>query len=265
MAKNSGIDWTDHTWNPFQGCRKVSPGCAHCYMYRDKKRYGQDPATVIRSKPGTFNAPLHWKEPAKVFVCSWSDFFIEDADEWREEAWDIMRATPHLTYMLLTKRPENIKGRLPMSYEAFGGGWPLKNVWLGVTVESQEMADKRIPLLLQVPAAMRFISVEPMIGPVDLTMIHPEGKLYHQNCLNGWAHDGAFFKDNPDAYPGDEKIDWVICGGESGPDARWMAHEWAFELKKQCLNAGVPFFMKQMARKEPIPEFLQGREFPRSI
>ena len=121
MARNSGIDWTDHTWNPWQGCRKVSPGCANCYMYRDKRHFGQDPTTVVRSKPATFNAPLKWKDQARVFVCSWSDFFIEDADPWRGEVWQIMRQTPHLTYMLLTKRLENISARLP-------DDWPLKNI-----------------------------------------------------------------------------------------------------------------------------------------
>ena len=245
MAKNSGIDWTDHTWNPWQGCRKVSPGCANCYMYRDKKRYGQDPATVIRSSKATFNAPLRWKYPARVFVCSWSDFFIEDTDEWRDDAWEIMRQTPHLTYQILTKRPENIADRLP-------AGWPFKNVWLGVTAENQEMADKRIPILLQTPSALHFVSVEPMVGPVDFNAI-PAFDLPGIEFLGTVSHYDA---------PWDEYISWVICGGESGPDARWMAHEWAFELKKQCRDAEIPFFMKQMARKEPIPQFLQGREFP---
>ena len=239
MGLNSGVDWTDHTWNPWQGCRKVSPGCLNCYMYRDKKRYGHDPATVIRSKVPTFNAPLKWKEPARVFVCSWSDFFISDADPWREEAWEIMRRTPHLTYMLLTKRAENIKDRLPVD-------WPLKNVWLGVTAENSEEATARISTLIEIQAPVRFVSVEPMLGPID---------------LRPYLHPGLF----PDPteigryYP---PVDWVICGGESGPGARWMANEWAFELKKQCVTAGVPFFMKQMARKDPIPGFLQGREFP---
>lgn len=246
MAKNSGIDWTDHSWNPFQGCRKVSPGCANCYMYRDKKRYGQDPSKVIRSSKATFNAPLRWKDPARVFVCSWSDFFIEDADKWRDEAWEIMRQTPHLTYQILTKRPENIAGRLPV-------GWPFKNVWLGVTAENQEMADFRIPILLSTPAALRFVSVEPMVGPVDFNSI-PAFDLPGIESLGTVSHYDA---------PWDEYISWVICGGESGPDARWMDHEWAFELKKQCRDAEVPFFMKQMARNASIPDFLQGREFPR--
>lgn len=232
MGKNSNIAWCDHTWSPWQGCRKVSPGCLNCYMYRDKARYGQDPATVIRSKSGTFMAPLRWKDPAKVFVCSWSDFFIEDADPWRDEAWEIMRRTPHLTYMLLTKRAENIKDRLPPD-------WPLKNVWLGVTAENQETADRRIPILLSTPAEIHFLSVEPLISPVDLSLFLGEGRLW--------------------------EISLVIVGGESGPNAREMKPEWAAELKRQCAAAGTAFFMKQMSGGQPIPGFLRCQEFPRSI
>jgi protein gp37 len=210
-------------------------------MFRDKKRYGQDPSTVIRSKLGTFNSPLKWKEPAKVFVCSWSDFFIEEADEWRDDAWKIMRKTPHLTYQLLTKRPENIESRLPHD-------WPLPNVWLGVTAENQEMADKRIPVLLKIQAALHFISVEPMVGPVKLK---PEWLL----CLS----DGQYMNI---CECGHGLITWVICGGESGPEARHMDPAWATALKRQCSDAGWAFFMKQMTSKAPIPENLQGREFP---
>ena len=213
-------------------------------MYRDKTRYGQNPATVIRSKPGTFNAPLHWKDPAKVFVCSWSDFFIEDADAWREEAWEIMRRTPHLTYMLLTKRAENIQDRLPHD-------WPLKNVWLGVTAENQEQLESRLPYLLVTGAVIKFVSVEPMLAAMSFRW-------------GGWIP----YPSNPTGsgqYDSLRVLDWVICGGESGPDARKMKQEWAAELKRQCNEAGVPFFMKQMTGKESIPEFLQGREFPRSI
>lgn len=230
MAKNSKIDWTDHTWNSWQGCHKVSPGCANCYMFRDKKRYGQDPSTVIRSKPATFNQPLHWKDPAKVFVCSWSDFFIEEADPWRDEAWDIMRKTPHLTYLLLTKRPERIMQSLPHD-------WVLPNVWLGVTAENQEQADKRIPYLDNL-GCTTFVSVEPMLSFVFLNLSI------------------------------DPFIDWVICGGESGPNARMMKPEWAESLKQQCNDAGVPFFMKQMsgtskAQREAIPDYLFQRQFPK--
>src|SRR3990167_11527130 len=109
MSDKTHINWTEATWNPWHGCIKVSPGCKNCYMYREKNRYGQDPAVVVRSKPATFNAPLKWKEPARVFTCSWSDFFIKQADPWRDEAWDIIYQTPHLTYLILTKRPERIE------------------------------------------------------------------------------------------------------------------------------------------------------------
>lgn len=256
MAKNSGIDWTDHTWNPWQGCRKVSPGCAHCYMYREKTRFGQDPGAVVRSKPATFNAPLRWKDPAKVFVCSWSDFFIEEADAWRDEAWDIMRRTPHLTYMLLTKRPENIQARLPPD-------WPLANVWLGVTAENQEQAEKRIPILLKTPAVLRFVSVEPMVGPValdDLVITDDRAGEWHFSVLPPLEVSVEDDEDFNGAL-----VDWVICGGESGPEAREMQPEWAMELKRQCAEAGVPFFMKQMSGKASIPAALQGRQFPEQV
>jgi len=224
MAQNSGIAWTDHTWNPWQGCRKVSLGCLNCYMYRDKQRFGHDPATVVRSKPATFNAPLKWKEPAKVFVCSWSDFFIEDADEWRDEAWNIIEKCKHLTFLLLTKRPERIIGSFPAT------GWP-KNAWLGVTAENQEQWERRVKLLQFFPKAKTFVSVEPMLDFINITN-------------------------------GQQWVDWIICGGESGPNAREMNAEWSRALKNQCEDYGIPFFMKQMSGGKPIPDFLQGREFP---
>lgn len=241
MGKNSKIDWTDHTWNPWHGCRRVSPGCQNCYMYREKKRYGQDPFTVVRSGSSTFNAPLKWKKPARVFTCSWSDFFIEDADPWRDEAWEIIRRTPHLTYLILTKRAGNIDCRLP-------DGWPWPNVWLGVTAENQEMADRRIPILLQIPAAVRFVSVEPMLGPIDL-----------QTMDEVFCDAGMPFVWQRLKRPG---INWIICGGESGPNARPMEEGWAMNLLGQCRDANVPFFMKQMSGRKPIPDYLNVREFP---
>ena len=236
MGKNSGIDWTDHTWNPWQGCKKVSPGCENCYMYTDKKRYGQDPSTVVRSKSPTFNKPNSWKDPAKVFVCSWSDFFIEDADEWRGEAWQLIIANPHLTFQILTKRPENIPGRLPYD-------WPLENVWLGVTVENQDMAQKRIPLLLEIEAAISFLSMEPMLGPIRLLDV-----LQNEHRLVS-------------------TIDWIICGGESGPEARYMDPRWPLDILEQCHANRVPFFMKQMSgksktKRKDIPAILSIRQFP---
>jgi protein gp37 len=200
-------------------------------MYRDKKRYGVDASVVVKSKPNTFNKPLHWKDPAKVFVCSWSDFFIEEADEWRQEAWDIIRKTPHLTYLILTKRPENIKDRLP---EDWGEGW--SNVWMGVTAENQEQADRRIPILLQTPAAKRFVSIEPMLGEISLRWLV---------AWDGMATKPREWQETTNHLDGLRKLDWVICGGESGPNARPMKYGWAWQLMDQCTSAGVPFFYKQ--------------------
>jgi len=214
MGDTTNIEWTDKTWNPWHGCRKVSAGCKYCYMYRDKERYGQDPTTVLRSKT-TFSDPLKWSDPAKVFTCSWSDFFIEEADDWRDEAWDIIRETPHLTYQILTKRPERIWEHLPNDW---GEGWI--NVWLGVSVENQSVAKRRLDSLFAVPASTMFLSIEPLLGPLDLRY---------------WLHDGAT-----------RLIDWVIVGGESGPQARPMKIAWARFVIQQCENRNVPVFLKQL-------------------
>lgn len=243
MGKHSKIEWTDHTWNPWQGCKKVSAGCENCYMFREKKRYGQNPDIVIRSKPATFRKPLNWKDPAKIFVCSWSDFFIEEADDWRPEAWEIMGHAQEHTFLLLTKRPENIASRLPVGWiEGMHKYFP--NVWIGVTAENQKMADLRIPILLDIPAQVRFVSCEPLLGPI---------------VFDSWT-------DGP-CYSRTEKLDWVIVGGESGKNCREMRPEWARSIRDQCAFAEVPFFMKQMTgntkkTREMIPSDLMIREFP---
>jgi protein gp37 len=167
------IGWTDATWNPWIGCEHVSTGCDNCYMFSDMRRYGQNPEVVRRTMSATFNAPLKWvrknSEIQRVFTCSWSDFFITDADEWRSEAWEIIRRTPQLTYQILTKRPVLIQRRLPADW---GEGWP--NCWLGVTMESRDYLE-RLNVLRRVPAAIRFASFEPVqenLGDIDLTGIH---------------------------------------------------------------------------------------------
>lgn len=205
MSKLSGIEWTEATWNPWRGCKKVSPGCDHCYMFRDQERFGNDPTVVVRSK--TFKDPLKWKDPALIFTCSWSDWFHEAADEWRPEAWDIIRQTPHHTYQILTKRSGRISRHVP--WRDYGNPW--SNVWLGVSVESQDEI-YRVRQLATVPAAVRFISAEPLLGPLELDL--------------GGIH-------------------WVIAGGESGPDCRPMDPKWVRSLRDQCQAAGVPFFFKQ--------------------
>ena len=231
MSDTTYIEWTHwpgtigSTWNPWRGCHKVSSGCKNCYMFRDQVRYGHDPNIIVRSKT-TFNDPMTWKEPHTIFACSWSDWFIEEADKWRDEAWDIVRLTKQHDYLILTKRPERIANCLPVDWADFG------NVWLGVSVENQVEADRRIPIF-----PINFLSCEPLLGPIAIS-----------KYLSG--------------------IDWVIAGGESGPNFRPMQVEWVRLLQVQCQVAGVPFFCKQDAglkpgRKGRLPDDLWNRkEFP---
>lgn len=224
MGERTGIAWTDATWNPWRGCTRVSPGCAKCYMFREQERYGRDPTVVTRCSPATFNAPLKWVGPRRgaterqmagdprrfVFTCSWSDFFHADADKWREDAWDIIRRTPSLTYQILTKRPERIGECLPGDW---GHGYP--NVWLGTSVENEKYVD-RIVRLLDNRAAIMFVSAEPLLGSW--------GKRLDVVGL----------------------VDWVIVGGESGPGARPMNLAWAREIRDACKEWGTAFFLKQL-------------------
>lgn len=244
MGDRTGISWTGKTWNPWHGCRKVSRGCAHCYMYREKAAYGQDPTAVVRSKT-TFRDPLRWREPARVFTCSWSDFFIEEADAWRDEAWAIIRETPHLTYQILTKRPERIGGRLPWGPDE--APWP--HVWLGISAEDQRALDARIFDLIRAEAAVRFLSLEPLLGPISL-----------EDYVMTRADQASGVLVNA--------IDWIILGGESGPGHRQMEVAWLEALVRQGREAGVPVFVKQDAGPRPgrqgrIPDAYWVREMPR--
>jgi protein gp37 len=253
MGSKTGIAWTDATWNPWQGCAKVSEGCRNCYMYREKTRYGQDPMTVVLSKPATFNAPLKWArtgelpEGSRIFVCSWSDFFHEDADLWRNEAWGIIEHLPQYNFLIPTKRLERVMDCLPtVNNVRYISG----NVWLGASVENQEAAQKRVHILTDLPAAVRWLSIEPMLERIRLET------------------SGAF-------YIGYDKkiirsVDWVVYGGESGPNCRPCNPEWIRDGIKQCKAANVPVFVKQLGgwpdtRHElaDFPEDLRVREFPR--
>lgn len=237
MGKTTGISWTDATWNPWQGCTKVSDGCKNCYMYREKTRYGQDPFTVIRSKPHTFNAPLKWNLPerSRIFVCSWSDFYHVDADGWRNEAWELIRSLPQYDFLIPTKRIER--------FGIEGDGFMIpENVWLGVSVENQKTADERIPLLLETPAKIKWLSIEPMLERIHLA----------------WAF-----------YDIRYSIDWVVYGGESGSGCRPCDSQWIKDGIKQCSIAKIPAFVKQLGgwpdtRHElsDFPAELQVREFP---
>lgn len=220
MASFSGIEWTEATWNPWHGCLRISPGCAHCYMYREKKRYGQEPSSVTRSRT-TFEAPRSWRQPRLIFTCSWSDFFLEEADSWRDDAWEVIRGTPQHTYQILTKRPERIAAHLPQD-------WPFDNVWLGVSVENPRFY-WRIEQLLEMPAYLRFLSLEPLLAPMPALPL--------------------------------VGISWVIVGGESGPRCRPMKREWVRDIRHQCVKAGLPFFFKQWGgvRKDLAGRVLDGR------
>jgi protein gp37 len=248
MAETSAIEWTQATWNPWMGCTRVSPGCAHCYMFKEQRQYGHDPEVVRRSKT-KFADPLKWKEPRTIFTCSWSDWFHADADQWRDEAWDIIRRTPHHTYQILTKRPERIAEHLPRDWGH--SGYP--NVWLGVSVESQRY-DYRAALLCQFPAAVRFISAEPLLAPLHLTRVNPYERLADRQLA--WMDPDFIGVDvlewpnhPPVAFvPGRRmgRIDWVIAGGESGPSPRPFDLNWARILRDDCARAGVAFFLKQL-------------------
>lgn len=231
MGKNSSIQWTDHTWNWNYGCSKVSTGCKNCYMFTWAKRSGRDPEKVTKAAPATFNKPLIWANEgrAKVFSCSLGDFFHEGADAWRDEAYNIMLRTPALTYQVLTKRPERILAHLPgvgaMPVASLFGrpmpSWPWPNIWFGTSVENQAMAEKRIPELLNVPAVVHWLSCEPLLGPLD---------------LSPWLH-------------GFTRIEWVVIGGESdqlGEKGRPFDINWARSIIKQCREAGVAVFVKQL-------------------
>jgi protein gp37 len=238
MGDRTAISWTDATWNSWVGCHKVSEACQNCYFYRDAKRYGRDASIVQRTSPATFNAPLKWaRNPEKyshikrIFTCSWSDFFIEEADVWRAEAWEIIRRTPQFTYQILTKRPERMEACLPKDFLEFD------HVWLGVTGENQKRLDTRLyDFYTNSSSRIAFVSIEPMLSKVDV-------------------------------YPYLNWIDWVICGCESGPNARNTKLEWVRDLRDQCVAANVPFFLKQLCidgKLVTTPE-LDGRqwtEFP---
>ncbi len=234
MGESTAIGWTQKTFNPWRGCRKITSGCANCYMFTAQSRYGQDPGTVIRTK--TWRDPVKWNREAEaagedvlVFTCSWSDFFISDADPWRTEAWALIRSTPRLHYQILTKRPGRIWNHLPGGL--FGA---LPNVWLGVSVENRKQGLSRIDILREIPAAVRFLSVEPLLE--DLGELDLRG------------------------------IDWCIVGGESGPGFRPMKPEWARSIRDQCAAADVPFFWKQGSGPRPGTGDLDGeqpRAFPK--
>jgi protein gp37 len=248
MAENSKIEWTDHTFNPWIGCQKVSPGCDHCYAETLSNRYGWvqwgPHGERKRTSEANWRKPLQWAKAARgsgrrprVFCASLADWLDNQVPmDWRFDLWRLINKTPELDWLLLTKRPENYTKLAPWDDDK-----PPANVWLGTTIEDRERGLRRAWQLAQIPAAVRFWSCEPLLEDLgDLTRM----------CL---------FDTSPDGRPA---VSWVICGGESGHGARMMQPAWAESIKSQCETAGVSFFMKQMTAKKPIPDHLMRREFP---
>ena len=242
----SKIEWTDDTWNPVMGCTPASPGCAHCYARTMMKRYAglkgwpESPDTVTLF-PERLEKPMHWRKPRKVFVCSMSDLFHDDVpDRFIQNVFETMRKAAGHTFQILTKRPERMKESVG-NYIYHRSVWkisnkPLPNVWLGVTAENQEMWERRKDALFATPAVVHFVSYEPALGPL--------------------------------VFSGDDlkRLDWVICGGETGPGARPMKYLWVASLRDQCQSAGVPFFFKgpgtaHYSRYGPGYRQLDGREW----
>ena len=286
MNDKTGIEWTDATWNPVTGCTKVSQGCKHCYAERDWQRLQHLPRFAGREfsdvdfHPGRLDQPLRWAKQRRIFVNSMSDLFHEEVPTgFIDQVFAVMALCPQHTFQVLTKRTLRMRdyvsegGRAAdvldivrnweIGYRAGGDklqaqAWPLPNVWLGVSVEDQATADQRIPILLQTPAAVRWISAEPLLGPIDLDRLAIDScdDDYTISALSGRriARYGT--------KPGAPRLDWVVVGSESGTKARPCDIEWVRDLKNQCEIARVPFFFKQLVdgrgRKIHTPE-LDGR------
>ena len=248
MGKDSKIEWTDHTFNPWIGCQEVSAACDFCYarVQNEHRKWvsGWGPnGERKRTSVANWRKPLAWNAAAaaagvraKVFCASLADVFDNDVPPvWREELFRLIAITPHLDWLLLTKRPQNIEGMLARSVgDAWTSGF-FNHVWLGTTVENQAEAKRRIPHLVRTPATVHFLSVEPMLGPVD---------------IKEWC-----FRRPPERQKGTDwdnmGINWVICGGESGGKARPMHPQWARDLRDQCADVGVAFLFKQWGEWTP--------------
>jgi protein gp37 len=276
----TGIEWTDRTWNPTTGCTEVSPGCDNCYAKTIAERFRGHAAFPngfdVQVKADRVNDPLRWRKPARIFVNSMSDLFHADIDRtWIAEIYAVMAAARRHTFQVLTKRAARMRTLLAddafaevVRARAIGKGlpagewtWPLPNVWLGVSVENQQWADIRIPQLLMTPAAVRFLSCEPLLGPVSLTHVAwAKGGGTHLDVVNGRHGVPGVWSSTAKA------VDWVIVGGESGRKARPMHPRWAQTLRDQCAEAGVPYFFKQWGEYVAVPleddaDFAGGRAF----
>jgi protein gp37 len=275
MADKTHIEWTDSTWNVITGCTLVSDGCKHCYaatlaatrLKHHPSREGLARLNAageakftgeVRFNEQWLEQPLRWRKPRMIFVCAHGDLFHESVpDEWIDRVFAVMALAPQHTFQVLTKRADRMRAYLsshdvgqrwaertdeipggPVIFPETAISWSkdgLPNVWLGVSIENQEAADKRIPDLLATPAAVRFVSAEPLLGPVDLTNLPP---FLDVSAAAGIRLD-ALKLDGP------YSLNWVIVGGESGRNARPMHPDWVRSLRDQCVAAGTKFFFKQ--------------------
>jgi protein gp37 len=272
VSENSKIEWTDHTFNPWEGCQKVGPGCDHCYAETRNARFAG--GTAINWGPGAprrrtsvanWRKPLAWNAAheaffaahgrrQRVFCASLADVFDNAVDPtWRRDLFDVIAQTPNLDWLLLTKRIGNV---MSMVSETAQYQFDLdclekprlpENVWIGATIVNQAEANRDIPKLLDVPARVRFLSMEPLLGPVDLTRIDIDGhrEIYPLNGTRDCEDDDG------NRMPDISALDWIIVGGESGCDARPMHPDWARDLRDQCAEAGVPFLFKQWGEWAP--------------
>ncbi|MGC9207416.1 DUF5131 family protein [Acidithiobacillus sp.] len=271
MADKTGIAWTNATWNPVTGCSKVSQGCKHCYAEREWARLSANPKAInyygraftgVACHEDRLDQPLRWKKPRMIFVNSMSDLFHESVpDVFIDKVFAVMALAEQHTFQILTKRPERMfkylttPGRMDIigneampavRSDCFGIlEWPLPNVWLGVSAEDQESADERLFYLMNTPAAIRWLSAEPLLGPIDFEDV-PVG-------MNGPLR--------PYGETNATKLDWIVVGGESGPEARPMHPDWVEAIQEQCTQAHVPFFFKQWGEWFPVnqmtPEFME--------
>ncbi|RQQ64396.1 phage Gp37/Gp68 family protein [Burkholderia stagnalis] len=295
MSENTKIEWCDHTFNPWEGCQKVGPGCDHCYAETRNARFGG--GTAVNWGPGAprrrtsaanWRKPLAWEAAhaeffaahgrrQRVFCASLADVFDNAVpDAWRADLFDLIWNTPHLDWLLLTKRIGNAGPMIARALELAGRNvntpWPWSNVWIGATIVDQAEADRDIPKLLELPARLRFLSMEPLLGHVDLESVEWPAIAGHRvDVLRGgyWNKAGVLacgsaaglgeprggFTNHSD-MPG--RIDWVIAGGESGPAARPMHPDWACSLRDQCAAAGVPFLFKQWGEWVPMMGHVDG-------
>lgn len=288
MASKSNIEWTGHTWNPVAGCSVLTPGCTNCYAMKMAARLeamgqplyagltkpskaGAVWTGVLRRAPDSvLLAPLKRKKPTTYFVNSMSDLFHEGCSTfWITKVLAVMAMTPHHTYQVLTKRAgimrafmsdvsrrnevelaaEHIKPSVGTPFSPrYTFAWPLPNVWLGISAERQQEANERIPHLLQTPAAVRFVSAEPLLGPIDFSNIGTSsgGNSAEKNALTGDLWVPGCGSISSKTFRGGKRLDWIIVGGESGREARPFNIEWADQIVAQCASADVACFVKQL-------------------